>query len=253
MNKPKVAKTKIRKKIWVRILAPRSFNQMLLGETYVYEPRAVLGRAITVNLMTLTKDPKKQSINLKFVATELSNDDVLTEVIGYEVSQSTIKRLVRRGKNRIDDSFVVATSDKKNVAIKPFMISITKTKSSIQTSLRHAAKRIIIDEVGKLTFENLIFDVISFKLQKVVKDALKTVYPVKTFEIREVSLEREGAKVAKKPQLKIREKEDDEDYTEEPEKVQADEIFEEKAEDVADEDLPEDIPSTDDVPEEDKA
>lgn len=194
-NKPKQSKVKIKKKRWVRIVAPKNFGDMVLGETYVTESRSVIGRCISVNLMAITRDPKKQNMTLKFRANALSGDDVLTELIGYELSSSTIKRLVKRGKDRLDDSILVKTQDGKSVVIKPFMVTVSKTKSTIRANLRNSNTKLIAQEAARIPFDKLILDITTFKFQKGIKDMLKKIYPLKSYEIRfaEIANAREGA------------------------------------------------------------
>ena len=65
MAKPKVRKTGkgAPKKKWVEILSPKVFNQQPVGQTYVYEAREALGKPITANLMSLTKNHRRLKIS----------------------------------------------------------------------------------------------------------------------------------------------------------------------------------------------
>ena len=56
-----MAKAKVIKKEWYPILAPKIFQNTVLGETYVYEPEQMVGKGITKNLMNLTNDVKRQN------------------------------------------------------------------------------------------------------------------------------------------------------------------------------------------------
>ena len=57
---------KLKKKQWYQIVAPNQFDNVTLGETLVAEPKAMLGKTLTHNLMNLTNDTKKQNINIHF-------------------------------------------------------------------------------------------------------------------------------------------------------------------------------------------
>ena len=59
--------TTIKKKIWVQLVAPQSFNSQLIGEIPTTETKKLIGRVVTVNLMSLTGDMKKQNTNIKFL------------------------------------------------------------------------------------------------------------------------------------------------------------------------------------------
>ena len=56
--------TKAKKKTWVKIHAPKIFNEQIIGETLVADSSLTIGKPITVNLMNLTGDIKKQQINI---------------------------------------------------------------------------------------------------------------------------------------------------------------------------------------------
>ena len=58
--------TKIKKKNWYQIVAPKIFNGAMLGETIVYDQNAMVGKTVTQNLMNLTNDSKRQNVNIKF-------------------------------------------------------------------------------------------------------------------------------------------------------------------------------------------
>ncbi|MBD3309987.1 hypothetical protein GF351_02095 [Candidatus Woesearchaeota archaeon] len=205
--KTKTVKTKVKKKRWIKIVAPKSFNQELLGETYVLEPKQVLGRHISVNLMSLTRDPKKQNTDLTFYANQLSGEEVMTEIAGYRLSPSTIKRMVRRGKDRIDHSFVAVTSDKKRIRIKPLMITLSCTHRPARAALKKGLEKAMKSAVSKNTFEKLIHDIITFRFQRTMKDAVKKIYPLRTVEIRSASIEKEKTfGEEEKPDFKIEKK-----------------------------------------------
>jgi len=91
----------IAKKKWVQILAPKSFSHQLIGETYVYDSREALGRTVAVNLMALTKNPRRQGINVSFLITGQHEDKLTTDIIGFRIMPPVVKRMVRRGKDKM--------------------------------------------------------------------------------------------------------------------------------------------------------
>ena len=52
---------KLKKKQWFPIIAPKQFDNAVIGETLVYEPSAMLGKTLSHSLMNLTNDTKRQS------------------------------------------------------------------------------------------------------------------------------------------------------------------------------------------------
>src|SRR5262245_19272457 len=115
MAKKQDAQLKVRKKKWVQIVAPKLFREVVIGEVPLYEAEQLKGRRMTVNMMTLTNNPKNQSISVKIIVSEIKEGKGHTELTGFETMPGSLKRIVRRGRTKIEDSFVVQTADKKLV------------------------------------------------------------------------------------------------------------------------------------------
>lgn len=200
------------KKRWIQILAPKIFNHQLIGETYVYESRQALGKPVTVNLMTLTRNPKNQGINVKFVVTGQHEDKLTSDFIGFRIMPSVVRRMVRRGRNKIVDSFVCITSDGKKVRVKPLVVTRTKAKGSVLTGLRKLVRQYLKKTIAKTNYETLAGDIIDHKLQKEMRMALSKTFPLASCEIRWFVLVKEktvpGAKKKEEPKpAKAEEKE----------------------------------------------
>lgn len=173
-----------KKKRWHKILAPKLFNQQVIGETPALEPDMVIGRTVMSNLMHLTRDMKKQHIDVIFEVEKVMGDTAYTQLKTYQINPSFIKRFVRRNRNRIDDSFVCKTKDAKVIRLKPFILTRGITTKSVNTSVRHIAKRFLANYVAKNDYEIIARDLISNKLQRTLVDYLRAVYPIKSCEIR---------------------------------------------------------------------
>lgn len=182
-------KSKIKKKRWYPIIAPKLLKEVVLGETTVAEPELMLKKAITVNLMTITNDPKKQNINVKFVINEVTGNRALTEMVGFEIIPASLKRLIRKGKKKIDISFVCETSDKKRVRIKPLFLIRNTTKGSTESALRKYTIDFLTKTISKVTYDELINLLISHKIQESLRAAVKRIYPLKISEIRYMGVE----------------------------------------------------------------
>jgi len=189
---------KLKKKKWYQILAPKEFNEVIIGETPSLDPRLLIDRIVTVNLMDLTRDIKKQNINMRFKVTGLKENKALTEVIGYQTINTFIKRIIRRGRDNLHDSFVCKTSDEKNVRLKPLIITVNKTKGVVINSLIKALKVNLTEYVKKITYKELVNDLVSHKLQSSLKNSLKKIYPLRSLEIKEMLLETEKRVIDKK-------------------------------------------------------
>jgi small subunit ribosomal protein S3Ae len=202
--------TKIRKKKWYPLLAPKMFRNVVLGETLVYEESAIMGKTVAENLMNLTGDFKKQNTNVEFVVTKIENNQAFTEIKGYRMTPTAIRRLTRRGSEKIELSFICDTLDGKHIRIKPLIFAISTVKSSVGHHLRKTATEFIIETIKKTTYENLINDLISFKFQSSVKAAIKKIYPVRVCQVKTMYIEtgkKHGEEVASKDLKKTVKKE----------------------------------------------
>ncbi|MEA2037330.1 MAG: hypothetical protein U9O94_07505 [Nanoarchaeota archaeon] len=221
MAKEKTSRgTKVKKKKWTSVLAPKSFGNDIIGEVYAYDPKSLIGRVVTVNLMGLTGDMKKQNTNLKFNISHSEGPNVITALTGYYIVSASIRRLVRRGKKRLDFSFICKTSDNKRVRIKPLMIPRSGTKSSTSRDLRKATIDYVTNYISKLTFENAIRNLMAHKIQRAIRDELKKVYPIKISEITALYIEEGKKTFGQKEELKLREVTEEEAPKEENKKAE---------------------------------
>ncbi|HIH32091.1 TPA: hypothetical protein HA235_05275 [Candidatus Woesearchaeota archaeon] len=211
---------KQKKKKWCPIIAPDLFSNRVLGESLLDDASQLMNRTITVNMMQLLGDMKKQNINMMFKVVDVKEGKGLTEPMKFEVSQSSTRRLARREKDKLMDSFVVKTGDNKLIRIKTIMITNNATKGKVQTALikncRYACKELI----NATTFTNLFYDLVNGKFQKQVKDALHKTYPLRILEIRLVELERRKKKESIEEQELLKLKEQKELASEEETEVE---------------------------------
>lgn len=174
----------LRKKKWYRILATPDFKNKEIGETYLSNPQRVIGKRVKVTLNNLIGDFKKQNIYVIFKINELKGDQLNTEIDGYEIVSAHIKRLIRKGKGKVDDSFIATFKDGVKIRIKPFVLTRRKTTNKIFTDIRARTKQFIIDYCLKNDMSRLVNDLISMRLRKELKFNLNKIYPVSVVEIK---------------------------------------------------------------------
>jgi ribosomal protein S3AE len=181
--KKKAVKGAVKKK-WVKIVAPKIFNSEFLGETYVYDTREAIGKPMKLNLMTLTKNPKKQGINVGFVVNGQHEDRLTTEITSFRMMPSVVRRMVRRGKEKIEDSFICTTMDKRKIRIKPFVVTRNKAKGSVTTSLRKMMKQFVVNSAAKSNYDSFVKAIVDSKLQREMNETLSKTFPLSRCEIR---------------------------------------------------------------------
>tara|TARA_Y100000310_G_C20634086_1_gene790259 strand:+ start:87 stop:806 length:720 start_codon:yes stop_codon:yes gene_type:complete len=199
-----MAEIKSKKKTFVKILAPKQFNNQVVGESLVLDPRVLLERKIKMNMMSLTNDPKNQNVQIKFKITALKGDSVETEIIGYKLLPAFVKRLVRKDKRRVDDCFILKTKDDKKVVVKMFLLTLNGTSKSVAKNLRRTVMNSLALKVSKLSFEAFMGELVGHRIQNSLRGELAKVYPLKQCEIRSLEVI-EGKKAEKAKTVEVKE------------------------------------------------
>ena len=166
------------KKRWVEMLAPKEFNSIELGPSYCMEPEDLIGRKMQVNLMHLTRDIKKQNTRVTFEACAVKDGCVHTNFSGLEIIPSHIKRITKRNKTKIEDSFKCVTKDKINVIIKPVIITKSLVSNKTATDVRRNVKELISKFVLEKSYSGIVKSILNFEIQKMLSFELKKVTPI---------------------------------------------------------------------------
>jgi len=190
-----------KKKTWYNLIAPKLFDNQNIGLTIASEPKNLINKKFSINLMSITGDPKNQNINIKFVIESVRETNTSTYVVGYEITPAGLRRHMRRNTSNINDSFMAKTKDGNPARIKTFILTKEETKRSIRSNIMKEARKLVSEILSKKTFEQFVEEVIKNAIQKQIKDSLKKIYPVKIFEIRIAEIEEKEQ--AKKPSEEI--------------------------------------------------
>ena len=183
-----VKTTKKGKKAWIKIVAPREFKNITLGESYVYTPDQLIGKKLSVNLSIILGDMRKQNINMGFKIYEANQTQALTKTVSFELMPTHVKKMNRALKDKMDDSFVVVSKDNLKIKIKPLLLTRNKTSNSTLTSLRKKTREKLAKIASENDFSDFLNGVISSQLQKELRADLNKIYPLSVCEIRKIEL-----------------------------------------------------------------
>ena len=164
-------------------------NNVVIGETIVADPQAMLGKRLSHSLMNLTNDVKRQNVNIHFKVVEIEGDKGKTSIIGYQIVPASVKRFVRRNSEKMDLSFTCETADNVFLRVKPLVITKADVKGSIAAKLRNSIVQFLIKAIKKMTYDEFLNEIISRKLQSQMKEGFNKVYPLKVCEIRYAGIE----------------------------------------------------------------
>lgn len=182
----KTAAVVVKKKQWVPIVAPALFNNVLVGETYVEVPQSAVGTTLDVSVMVLTGEPQKQNVSVTLKITGLQQNQLVTEIAGYRLSTAAGRKMMRRNREKIEDSFLVQTKDGKVARIKPVLVTRNKTQGGVLADLRRQSRIFVAKRASELTFAELVKELVTHKFQRDLSGALKKTYPVQFCDVRKL-------------------------------------------------------------------
>ena len=105
--------SKKKKKSWYNIVSPKQFGSRVVGSTLAYDGADMGSRVLQINLNDLTNDHKHQNLKAYLKFSKVQAPNVSTEVIGFEMNPSTLKRVVKKQRSRGDLSKIYSTTDHK--------------------------------------------------------------------------------------------------------------------------------------------
>lgn len=179
---------KWRKKRYFILLAPKLFQERELGQSLAYDPNSLMNRCIKTNLMMLTGNIKKQDINVTFRVSAVKGDTAFTFLEKYELTPASIKRKVRRDRDRLDASFQCVTKDNKIVRIKPLVVTGVKASRSVKAALRNRVVQSIVSFVKKNDYESLVMNIVNDKFQRDLMADVSKIVPVRITTVRSMQL-----------------------------------------------------------------
>lgn len=185
-RKKTITTAKVKKKKWYPIIATKSFNETVLGESYLTEAARLKNKFVTANLSKITNNFRDQSINLTFKITDVKDNRGITSLVGYVILPSFIKRFVRRDKSKIADSFILKDKTGRKIRVKPLIITNTISTRTQRTLIRKAAKDFAKTYLEKITFDAFVDALIKKEFQKKLRLILKKITPIRYAEIRKV-------------------------------------------------------------------
>ena len=113
-------KDKWKAKTWYNILAPSSFDNITIADTFSDNPNKLINRVTEVSLQDLTNDFRKSHIKLFFKINKIEDTNALTQFIGHELTSDYLRRMIRRKRSKIDGVYDVTTRDGAVIRVKPF-------------------------------------------------------------------------------------------------------------------------------------
>src|SRR3989338_6586072 len=161
-QKPAETKQKIEKslkgKVWVKILAPKFFEEKSLGETLAGEPEQVLNRTIETGAFEFG-NPEKFYYKLFFKVAEVNGNIARTKFFGHDCSRDFLARVVHYNATRIDTNDIVQMKDAK-LRIKTVSMTARQVSQAVDKELRKKISGFVAG-LKELTEEEFVKKMIS--------------------------------------------------------------------------------------------
>jgi len=188
MAETKQTKMVLKKKKWYPIIAPKVFREEKIGEISLVDPAAAIGRKVKISLMQVTGEPKTQNTRIEFKISGQHEGKLITEITGYELNNTAMKRMIRRGRTKLQDSIILETADNNKIRIKPVITTRNIITSATKKELRKRMLKYVKEQTAKNKFENIIKDLTQRKFQRAGIDTLKKLCPIHSFDMSKISL-----------------------------------------------------------------
>lgn len=172
---------KWKKKKWFELIAPKIFEGKTIGETPAEKPALVIGRTAQLSIGELTGQRKLRHIAARFRVKEVRESKAFTEIIGFEVNNSYLRRMIRRRMSKIESIVTGTTKDAKKLRVTAIAISSRRLEKRKEKEIRKVIKETIEGEIPQKNLEQLlqemIFGLITSRIIKKAKgiDRLKRV------------------------------------------------------------------------------
>lgn len=188
----KESRVKVIKKSWFKIMAPKLFGEGELGESYLSSVEKAIGRTLRHNLKELTGNVKDQNASLLFKIDKVVGTTLHTVPVGYELSASSVKRMVKKDTTRLDDYFTSVSKDGKKVVIKSVLITSIKIQRSVGKALKKTLQDTVNEDLHKNDFATFIVNMANGKIRVELRKRLAKIYPLKEAAIRSVTIAGSG-------------------------------------------------------------
>ncbi len=159
-----------KKKKWYNVLADPIFDSKEIAKTVALENKNLIGRSVKKSLNDLTSNIKDSGHVIIFKIYKITGTTAETKIQEYDTKVANLKRLVRRGKSKIENIFFVETKDKQKLKLKVLFLSSTKFPTANRTQARQIIQEHITEEIKektiKETWATIVFQKFSEKLKK---------------------------------------------------------------------------------------
>ncbi len=159
-----------KKKKWYNVTADPVFDSKEIAKTIALENKQLIGRTVVKSLNDLTSNIKDSGYTISFKIYKVTGTTAETQIQELDTKVANLKRMIRRGKSKIEIIFFVETKDSQKLKLKVMCLSGTKFTTSNRTETRNTIVSHMQEEIKEKTLKevwgNIIYQKFSEKLKK---------------------------------------------------------------------------------------
>jgi len=172
------------KKKWYAVMAPDFLGGKQIADTLALKENVLIGRVIVLPLSEFTGNFRDFKIKVKLRIKDVKGSEARTEYVGQEMLRDQILRTIRRWSSRVDSVDDIKLKDDSRFRIKSLTVTRRRVNSSVKCDIRHAVSAGIKAYMSARATDQMVEDVNSSKMQKIISNNVKKIYPVRTVEVR---------------------------------------------------------------------
>ncbi|MFW9989896.1 MAG: 30S ribosomal protein S3ae [Candidatus Odinarchaeota archaeon] len=178
-KKPKVKKVKWGDKKWIKIFAPKIFNNKEIGEIIGLED-TIIGRTVETLLYDFTGKYSDISLKLLFKITNANFEAGRAETIfvSHQYTSDYIRSLIGRGSSKIQIIKNLTTKDGYIFRVTGICTTIKRARSSQIDLIRKIMDEVLREFASLYNHEKFIKAMISRELDNQIQRVAKTIYPL---------------------------------------------------------------------------
>lgn len=180
----KKGKDKWREKIWYSIVTPAFLGEKEIATSPSMGPENMIGRKIEMPVSDLTGNFKKSNVKVIFKVESCQGTRCMTAFVGHYVNDDSIRRMVRRRKERIDVIRSEYTQDGYGVTVKVVGVSDTKLTSGKRADIRILMDRFLGERISSANLQDLVGYLIGDEIANDLAKTTRQIYSVKKLEVR---------------------------------------------------------------------
>ena len=181
-------KDKWKEKSWYTIVAPSYFGEKEIGLSPGSNPKYMVNRTIAVPVSDFTGNFKKSSSMVIFKVDDVIGKKCSTVFTGHEMSGDTVRRMVRRRKERIDIVTNIKTKDLYKIAVKLVLVADAKLTETKRIDIRNTIVNYVAQKSSTMDLGEFALYVIGDEVYNELVNSLKNVYPIRKIEIRKTEV-----------------------------------------------------------------